>query len=57
MKNNEKNINLAIKYIRLAIDDYDKFLAEIKRLPENEQKGILKWLRNALKYIDKENNK
>tara|TARA_B100000686_G_scaffold309808_1_gene352059 strand:- start:7607 stop:7780 length:174 start_codon:yes stop_codon:yes gene_type:complete len=54
---NEKDIDLAIKYIKLAVDDYDKFLDQIKKLPEKEQKEILKWIRNALKYIDKENNK
>jgi len=57
MANNEKNIDLAIKYIKLAINDYNKFLREIKTLPEEEQKNILKWLRNALKYIDKKSNK
>jgi len=53
MKSCEKNIDLAIKYIKLAINDYDKFLTKIKKLPKEEQKEILKWLRNTLKYVDK----
>ena len=57
MKKNEKDIDLAIKYIKLAINNYDKFLLEIKKLPKEEQKSILKWLRNALKYVDDKNKK
>ena len=53
MTSKEKNTDLAIKYIKLAINDYDKFLTEIKKLPKEKQKEILKWLRNALKYVDK----
>tara|TARA_Y100001936_G_C15847099_1_gene545193 strand:+ start:585 stop:764 length:180 start_codon:yes stop_codon:yes gene_type:complete len=50
---NNKNIDYAIKYIKLAIEDYDKFLMEIDKLPEKQKKEILVWLRNALKYVDK----
>ena len=50
---NNKNIDYAIKYIKLAIEDYDKFLIEIDKLPEKQKKEILVWLRNALKYVDK----
>ena len=54
---NEKNIDSAIKYINLAIEDYDKFLVEIKKLPTEKQNEILNWLRNAIKYVDKKNKK
>ena len=50
---NNKNIDYAIKYIKLAIEDYDKFLMKIDKLPEKQKKEILVWLRNALKYVDK----
>ena len=50
---NNKNIDYAIKYIKLAIEDYDKFLMEIDKLPEKQKKEILVWLRNTLKYVDK----
>ncbi len=50
---NNKNIDYAIKYIKLAIEDYDKFLMEIDKLPEKQKKEILVWLRNTLKYLDK----
>tara|TARA_B100002051_G_scaffold153171_1_gene144930 strand:- start:1495 stop:1680 length:186 start_codon:yes stop_codon:yes gene_type:complete len=51
---NNKNIDSAIKYINLAIKDYDKFLIEIDKLPEKEKQEILLWLRNALKYVNKD---
>tara|TARA_A100001037_G_C14794789_1_gene476255 strand:- start:73 stop:252 length:180 start_codon:yes stop_codon:yes gene_type:complete len=50
---NNKNIDYAIKYIKLAVEDYDKFLMEIDKLPEKQKKEILVWLRNTLKYLDK----
>ena len=50
---NNKNIDYAIKYIKLAIEDYDKFLMKIDKVPEKQKKEILVWLRNALKYVDK----
>ena len=54
MKKYNKNIDSAIKYINLAIKDYDKFLIEIDKLPEKEKQEILLWLRNALKYVNKD---
>ena len=51
---NNKNIDSAIKYINLAINDYNKFLLEIDKLPEKEKQEILLWLRNALKYVNKD---
>ena len=51
---NNKNIDSAIKYINLAIKDYDKFLIEIDKLPEKEKQKILLWLRNAIKYVNKD---
>ena len=51
---NNKNIDTAIKYINLAIKDYDKFLIEIDKLPVKEKQEILLWLRNALKYVNKD---
>ena len=51
---NNKNIDSAIKYINLAINDYDKFLIEIDKLPEKEKQEILLWLRNAIKYVNKD---
>ena len=51
---NNKNIDSAIKYINLAIKDYDKFLIEIDKLPEKEKQEILLWLRNAIKYVNKD---
>ena len=51
---NNKNIDSAIKYINLAIKDYDKFLIKIDKLPEKEKQEILLWLRNALKYVNKD---
>jgi len=57
MKDGKKNIDLAIKYINLAIKDYNKFLIEINKLSQNDKSKVLKWLRNALKYVDKETKK
>ena len=51
---NNKNIDTAIKYINLAINDYNKFLLEIDKLPVKEKQEILLWLRNALKYVNKD---
>ena len=54
MGNNKNNIDSAIKFINLAIKDYDKFLLEINKLPEQRKQEILTWLRNALKYVDED---
>ena len=51
---NNKNIDTAIKYINLAINDYNTFLLEIDKLPVKEKQEILLWLRNALKYVNKD---
>ena len=37
---NNKNIDYAIKYIKLAIEDYDKFLMEIDKLPEKQKRNF-----------------
>ena len=37
---NNKNIDTAIKYINLAINDYNKFLLEIDKLPVKEKQEI-----------------
>ena len=57
MKDDEKNIDLATKYINLAIKDYNKFLIEINKLSQKDKNKVLKWLRNALKYVDKKTKK
>ena len=50
----KNNIDYAIKYLKLAIEDYDNFLIEIDKLQERDKQQVLIWLRNALKYVDED---
>ena len=49
-------IDEASELIKLAINDYDAFLKKINTFtPEKKEEAIL-WLRNALRYVDKNIN-
>ena len=49
-------IEEATELIKLAINDYDAFLKKINTFtPEKKEEAIL-WLRNALRYVDKNIN-
>jgi len=51
-------IEEASELIKLAINDYDAFLKKINTFTPKKKEEAIGWLRNALRYIDKqENNK
>ena len=45
-------IEEASELIKLAINDYDTFLKKINTFSPEKKEEAIKWLRNALKYID-----
>jgi len=49
-----KKINDAKKLIKLAIEDYDAFLKLINTYTPEKKTEAITWLRNALKFIDKQ---
>ena len=49
-------IEEASELIKLAINDYDAFLKKINTFTPEKKEEAIGWLRNALKYIDKQNN-
>jgi hypothetical protein len=54
MNQDNNKINEAKKLIKLAIEDYDAFLKLINTYsPEKKAESII-WLRNALKFINKQ---
>jgi len=52
-----KKINDAKKLIKLAIEDYDAFLKLINTYTPEKKTEAITWLRNALKFIDKQQKK
>ena len=49
-------IEEASELIKLAINDYDAFLKKINTFNPKKKEEAIRWLRNALKYIDKQKN-
>ena len=49
-------IEEASELIKLAINDYDAFLKKINTFTTKKKEEAIRWLRNALKYIDKQKN-
>ena len=47
-------IEEASELIKLAINDYDAFLKKINTFTPKKKEEAIRWLRNALKYIDKQ---
>ena len=56
MNQDDKKINKAKNLIKLAIEDYDAFLKLIDTYTPEKKAEAITWLRNALKYIDKQKN-
>ena len=54
MEEDIKKINDAKKLIKLAIEDYDAFLKLINTYTPEKKTEAITWLRNALKFIDKQ---
>ena len=57
MEEDIKKINDAKKLIKLAIEDYDAFLKLINTYTPEKKTEAITWLRNALKFIDKQQKK
>ena len=57
MNAEKSKIEEAAKLIKLAIEDYDSFLKKINTFTPEKKEEAIKWLRNALRYIDNQNNK
>ena len=56
MNQDDKKINKAKKLIKLAIEDYDAFLKLIDTYKPEKKAEAITWLRNALKFVDKQQN-
>ena len=56
MNQDNKKINEAKKIIKLAIEDYDAFLKLINTYTPEKKAEEINWLRNALKFVDKQQN-
>ena len=56
MNQDDKKINKAKKLIKLAIEDYDAFLKLIDTYTPEKKAEAITWLRNALKFVDKQQN-
>jgi len=56
MNQDNKKINEAKKIIKLAIEDYDAFLKLINTYTPEKKTEAINWLRNALKFVDKQQN-
>ena len=56
MKQDNEKINEAKKIIQLAIEDYDAFLKLINTYTPEKKTEAITWLRNALKFVDKQQN-
>ena len=54
MNQDDKKINKAKKIIKLAIEDYDAFLKLIDTYTPEKKAEAITWLRNALKFVDKQ---
>ena len=55
--NIDKNkIDEATELIKLAINDYDSFLKKIDSFDREKKAEAISWLRNALRYVDKNQN-
>ena len=54
MNQDDKKINKAKKLIKLAIEDYDAFLKLIDTYTPEKKAEAITWLRNALKFVDKQ---
>ena len=57
MQQDNEKINEAKKIIQLAIEDYDAFLKLINTYTPEKKAETINWLRNALKFIDKQQKK
>ena len=57
MQQDNEKINEAKKIIQLAIEDYDAFLKLINTYTPEKKTEAITWLRNALKFIDKQQKK
>ncbi|MDG2268225.1 MAG: hypothetical protein P8L69_04785 [Alphaproteobacteria bacterium] len=56
MNQDNRKINEAKKIIKLAIEDYDAFLKLINTYTPEKKTEVINWLRNALKFVDKQQN-
>ena len=56
MNQDNRKINEAKKIIQLAIEDYDAFLKLINTYTPEKKAETINWLRNALKFVDKQQN-
>ena len=54
MNQDDKKINKAKNLIKLAIEDYDAFLKLIDTYTPEKKAEAITWLRNALKFVDKQ---
>ena len=54
MNQDNKKINQAKKLLKLAIEDYDSFLKLIDTYTPEKKAEAITWLRNALKFVDKQ---
>ncbi|MBT3938111.1 MAG: hypothetical protein HOF44_00210 [Pelagibacterales bacterium] len=56
MNQDNRKINEAKKINKLAIEDYDAFLKLINTYTPEKKTEVINWLRNALKFVDKQQN-
>ena len=54
MNQDDKKINKKKKLIKLAIEDYDAFLKLIDTYTPEKKAEAITWLRNTLKFVDKQ---
>ena len=54
MNKENSKIEEASELIKLAIEDYDAFLKLINTYTPEKKAEVITWLRNALKFIDKQ---
>ena len=54
MNKENTKIEEAAELIKLAINDYDSFLKKINTFTPEKKEEAIRWLRNALRYIDKQ---
>ena len=56
MNKENSKIEEASELIKLAIEDYDAFLKLINTYTPEKKAEAINWLRNALKFVDKQQN-
>jgi len=56
MHTDKNKIDEATELIKLAINDYNSFLKKIDIFAPEKKVQAISWLRNALRYVDKNQN-